>query len=213
MNYIDERKRVLAVAVKSLEKGLIHGTSGNVSMRIEGEEKVIITPSGLPYDTLTPDQLPIVDLYGKVIEGDLKPSSETPLHTAVYRARKNVNGIVHTHSMYATIFSILGEDIPVMMPPAAPYAPVPVAKFELPGSEELGQSVVNALGEDHLVVTMENHGLISCCPSIERALSGAEYVEETAQVAYLAKLINCMNPLPKEASDALRERALKGLAL
>lgn len=213
MKYYEERKRVLDIAVKTLEKGLIHGTSGNVSMRIEGEDKVIITPSGLPYDTLTPEQLPIVDLYGNLLDGELKPSSETPLHTAVYRARPHVNGVVHTHSMFATVFSVLNKEIPIMMPPASPYGPIPVARFEMPGSEALGQSVVDALGEDHLVVTMQNHGLISCCPTIERALHGAEFAEDCAQLAYWTLLAGGMNPLPKYASDELRERALKGQAV
>lgn len=213
MNYQEERKRVLDVAVQCLKKGLIHGTSGNVSMRIGEGDKVLITPSGIPYDTIAPEDVPIVDLHGKVLAGEFKPSSETPLHTAVYRARPNVNGIVHTHSMYATIFSLMGKEIPVMMPPASPYAPVPIAKFEMPGSEELGRSVVDALGEDHLVTMMENHGLISCCPSIEMAMKGAEYTEECAQVAYLATLVDAVNPLSKEAAKILRERALKGQAV
>ena len=137
MKYQETREKVLEVAVKCLNKGLIHGTAGNVSMRVPGEDVVIITPSGIPYDQLTPEQLPAVSLHAELLDGEFKPSTETPMHTAVYRARKNLNGIVHTHSMFATVFSILEKEIPPMMPPSTPYAPVPVAPFELPGSEEL----------------------------------------------------------------------------
>lgn len=216
MKYYEERKEVLAVACRTLKEGLIHGTSGNVSMRVKGdngEDVVIITPSGIPYDTLKPEDMVIVDLFENKIEGDLKPSSETPLHTAVYRARKDVNGIVHSHSMFATVYSILKKEIPVMVPPCSPYGPVPVAKFEMPGSEELGASVVEALGTDHFVVTMQNHGQISCCPTLDMALKGAEYVEESAQIAYLTNLVNGTNPLSDEAAAELKQRQLNKLAV
>lgn len=92
MKYQETREKVLEVAVKCLNKGLIHGTAGNVSMRVPGEDVVIITPSGIPYDQLTPEQLPAVSLHAELLDGEFKPSTETPMHTAVYRARKNLNG-------------------------------------------------------------------------------------------------------------------------
>lgn len=213
MKYQETRGKVLEVAVKCLQRGLIHGTAGNVSMRVPGEDVVIITPSGIPYDTLTPEKLPAVSLHAEVVDGNLKPSSETPMHTAIYRARANVNGVVHTHSMFATVFSILEKEIPAMMPPSSPYAPVPVAPFELPGSEELAAAAVKALGKDHLVCTLQNHGLISACPTLDRAFTAAEYIEECAQLAYWTMMAGKMNPLPQTAVAELRERALKGLAL
>ena len=146
MLYQETREEVLKYAVKCLENGLIHGTAGNVSARVPGEEAVVITPSGIPYDTLSPEDLPVVSLHAEIIDGSRKPSSETPMHTAIYRARPNVNGVVHTHSMFATVFSILEKEIPAMMPPSSAFAPVPCAPFQLPGSEELAESVVKTLG-------------------------------------------------------------------
>jgi ribulose-5-phosphate 4-epimerase/fuculose-1-phosphate aldolase len=213
MKYQETREKVLAVAVKCLQRGLIHGTAGNVSMRVPDEDVVIITPSGIPYDILTPEQLPAVSLHAKVVDGNLKPSSETLMHTAIYRARTHVNGVVHTHSMFATVFSILEKEIPPMMPPSSPYAPVPVAPFELPGSEELAAAAVKALGKDHLVCTLQNHGLISACPTLDRAFTAVEYIEECAQLAFWTMMAGKMNPLPQAAVAELRERALKGLAL
>lgn len=213
MKYQETREKVLEIAVKCLQHGLIHGTAGNVSMRVPGEDVVIITPSGIPYDKLIPEQLPVVSLHAQLIDGDLKPSSETPMHTAIYRARPHVNGVVHTHSMFATVFSILEKEIPPMMPPSSPYAPVPVAPFELPGSEELGAAAVKALGKENLVCTLQNHGLIAACPTIDRAFTAAEYIEECAQLAYWSMMAGKMNPLPHAAVKELRERALKGLAL
>ena len=174
---------------------------------------MIITPTRIPYDELTPEQLPAVSLYAELLDGEFKPSSETPMHTAVFRARPNLNGIVHTHSMYATVFSILEKEIPPMMPPSTPYAPVPVAPFQLPGSEELGQAAVDALGADGMVCTLQNHGLLAACPTLDRAFSAAEYIEECAQLAYLSMMAGKMNPIPEEAVKTLRERMLKGIAV
>ena len=184
MKYQETREKVLEVAVKCLNKGLIHGTAGNVSMRVPGEDVVIITPSGIPYDQLTPEQLPAVSLHAELLDGEFKPSTETPMHTAVYRARKNLNGIVHT-----------------------------VAPFELPGSEELGQAAVNALGENKMVCTLQNHGLLAACPTLDRAFSAAEYIEECAQLAYWTMQAGKMNPLPDEAVQTLRDRMLRGIAV
>ena len=96
--------------------------NGDVYKR-QGEDVVIITPTRIPYDQLTPEQLPAISLYAELLDGEFKPSSEAPMHTAIYRARPNLNGIVHTHSMFATVFSILEKEIPPMMPPSTPYAP------------------------------------------------------------------------------------------
>ena len=173
----------------------------------------IITPTRIPYDQLKPEQLPVVSLHAEWLEGEFKPSSEAPMHTAVYRARPNLNGVVHTHSMYATVFSILEKEIPPMMPPSTPYAPVPVAPFHLPGSEELAQSAVEALGEDKMVCTLQNHGLLAACPTLERAFSAAEYIEECAQLAYLTLMAGKMNPIPDKDVQTLRDRMLKGIAV
>ncbi|MBP2638622.1 MAG: Ribulose-5-phosphate 4-epimerase and related epimerase and aldolase [Firmicutes bacterium] len=213
MKYQEIREKVLEGAVKCLERELIRGTSGNVSMLVPDEQVVIITPTGIPYDKLTPADLPVVSLQGKLLEGNLKPSSETPMHTAVYRARPNVRAVVHTHSLFTLVFSALNRELPPMTPSSSPYAPVPVAPFALPGSEDLANAAVKALGQDRLAILLQNHGMLAACPTMERALAAAEYVEECAQVAYYTLLANNMNPLPAEAVKELRERALKGLAV
>ena len=213
MKYQETREKVLEIAVKCAETGLIHGTEGNVSARVPGEDLCAITPSGIPYVTLKPEDLPVVTLHGEVVEGEHKPSSETPMHTAIFRARPNVNGIVHTHSKYATVFSILQKEIPAMVPPSSAFAPVPCAPFQLPGSEELGESVVNALGTDHLAVTMQNHGQIAVAPTLDMAYRGAEVVEEVAEIAYLSMRGGSLNPVPEDAVVELRRRALKGQAV
>ena len=107
MKYQETREKVLEVAVKCLEKGLIHGTAGNVSMRVPGEDVVIITPTRIPYDQLTPEQLPAISLYAELLDGEFKPSSEAPMHTAIYRARPNLKRNC-AHALYVcnSIFNI-----------------------------------------------------------------------------------------------------------
>lgn len=100
-----------------------------------------------------------------------------------------------------------------MVPPSSAFAPVPCAPFQLPGSEELGESVVNALGTDHLAVTMQNHGQIAVAPTLDMAYRGAEVVEEVAEIAYLSMRGGSLNPVPEDAVVELRRRALKGQAV
>ena len=98
MKYQEIREIVVEAAKKSNALGLIHGTSGNISMRDDNDEVVAITPSGIEYETMTAEDITLVDLDGNVIEGKYKPSSETPMHTAIMRARPDVRAVVHTHS-------------------------------------------------------------------------------------------------------------------
>jgi len=109
---LDELKREVCEALITLPKtGLVQGTSGNVSGR-QGE-LIVIKPSGVPYEKLRPKDLVVVDLEGNVVEGDLKPSVDTPAHLEIYRALPDVGGVVHTHSTYATVFAVLGRELPV----------------------------------------------------------------------------------------------------
>lgn len=213
MKYQETREKVLEIAIKCAKAGLIHGAEGNVSGRVPGEDACVITPSGIPYESLKPEDLPVVTLHGEVIDGEYKPSSETPMHTAIFRVRPNVNGVVHTHSKYATVFSVLQKEIPAMVPPSSAFAPVPCAAFQLPGSEELGQEVVATLGTDHLACTMQNHGQIAAAPTLDMAYRGAEVVEEVAEIAYLSMQAGSLNPVPADAVVELRRRALKGQAV
>ena len=112
MNYQKIREIVVEAAKKSNALGLIHGTSGNISMRDDNDEVVAITPSGIEYETMTAEDITLVDLDGNVIEGKYKPSSETPMHTAIMRARPDIRAVVHTHSLFATVMSMKGGNLP-----------------------------------------------------------------------------------------------------
>ncbi len=183
-----EREAVAALGRQLLESGLTKGSGGNVSVR--SGDRVAVSPSGIPYEDVTPEIVPVVDLEGTVLEGDLDPSNETPMHTMIYDARPDIGGIVHTHSPYASTFASLGEPIPASHYLIA-YAgrEVPVAGYEPPGTEALGELAVEALGTDHNACLLQNHGVIAVGEDGEDAMEVAEMVEFVARIHYQASAI------------------------
>ena len=158
MKYEKTRQTVLNAILDCVDMGLIHGTSGNIAMKDPDEDVVAITPSGIRYKTMTVDQIAIVDMNGKWLDGPFKPSSETPMHTAVMRARKDVKATVHTHAMFATIMA-MGEN-PVLRPitpPQCEFTPIGIVPFTMPGSDEVAGKVVETLGEKGRSVLIKNH--------------------------------------------------------
>lgn len=215
MNYEAIRVQVLNAAIESNKLGLIHGTSGNISVRDAEANVVAITPSNVPYDTMTPEDITIVDLDGNVLEGKYIPSSETPMHTAMYRARADINAVVHTHSLFATVMSTSSmEELPNMTVPISMFLPVKTAApFKMPGSEELAQCVVETIGADGDVALLKNHGLLATGPNIGAAMSCAIYTEECAEVAYYAHLAGFKDNVPMETALTLRGIAKSGKAV
>lgn len=207
------RTRVLAVAMEMARQGLVRGTSGNISMRDQETGLVAVTPTGVPYEQCSPETICVVDVAGKLVEGGHKPSSETPMHTAIYRARADIHGIVHTHSVYATTFAVLKRELPVVTIPLTLTGTIPVVPFEMPGSEELGSAVVKALGSHGVALLLQNHGLLCVGPDPEKALSLAAYVEEGAQVALLALMAGGLNPIPPEKVELLHSAHQRGKAV
>jgi L-ribulose-5-phosphate 4-epimerase len=166
---------------------LVVWTSGNVSARDEESGLVVIKPSGVPYEELRPQDHVVVSLAGEVIEGDLKPSSDTASHLYIYRQRSDVNGIVHTHSTYATAFAALGEPIPVCLTAIADEfgGRIPCAAFALIGGEEIGRQVVEHIGSSTAVL-LKNHGVFTVGPDARAALKAAVMVEDVAHTAFVA---------------------------
>lgn len=213
MKYQLIREKVLEASLKSNQLGLIHGTSGNISMRDETEEVVAITPSGIPYETLQPEDISIVDLNGNPVEGKYKPSSETPMHTAVYRSRADVRAVVHTHSLFATVMSMTLENLKPATVPSCMYYPIPVAPFQMPGSAELAEIAAATLGTEHDVTLLQNHGLLATGQTMDKAMECAIYTEECAQVAYYAALLGTKNYIPEKAAQAIHAVAKGGNAV
>lgn len=204
MKYEKIRKQVLKAILEAVDQGLIKGTSGNIALRDDDEDVVAITPSGIPYSTMTAEDIAIVDLNGKWLEGPYKPSSETPMHTAVLRARPDIKATVHTHAMFATIMAMGDGEIQATTPPQCEFVPVRVVPFTMPGSNDVADKVVEALGEAGRAVLIKNHGMFCCGKDIKAAMAATVYTEEMAITEYYARLLGTYEPMPKEAVEAMQ---------
>ncbi len=190
MEHQELREEVARVAKALIQTGLVTGTSGNVSVRTP-EGDVLVTPSGVDYEVLGPEDVVLVDLNMNVLAGSLVPSTETPMHTGIYKARPNVDAVVHTHSRFATTLACLGWEIPpvhYMLTTLGPDGRVPLGPYTLYGTEELANHAANALGDSHNACLLANHGTITVGTRPEEAFSRTVVLEEMAEVYYRARL-------------------------
>jgi L-ribulose-5-phosphate 4-epimerase len=187
--------------------GLVTWTAGNVSSRDPDGGLVVIKPSGVMYEDLRPEDHVVLDLEGRVLEGSLKPSSDTESHLYIYRHRPDVNGIVHTHSPYATAFAAVGMPIPVYLTAMADEfgGPVPCAGFALIGSEAIGRQVVEHIG-DSPAVLLKNHGVFTVGATAKSAVKAAIMVEDVARTTYLALQLGKPDELDPEDVAKLHYR-------
>jgi L-fuculose-phosphate aldolase len=203
----EARAAVATAALRLFEGGLLRGTAGNLSARSGG--MVAVTPSGVDYRRLDPGSVPVVELDGRQVEGGLAPSSELPLHLAVYRARPDVGAVVHTHSRFATTFAVLGEELPAVHYLLAHAGRrVRVAPYATFGSGELADACVAALAGDRAVL-LANHGVVAVGEELERALLAAEAVEEVAELCWRARCLGTPVVLPDAEMDRVA-RAFEG---
>ncbi len=201
------REEVWKLNLDLPRNGLVAWTGGNVSLRDPESGCVLIKPSGVRYEALRPEQIVILDLEGNIVEGDLKPSSDTASHIYIYRQRPDVNGVVHTHSTYATAFAALGRPIPVYLTAHADEfgCPIPVGGLAMIGSEEIGREVVACLGSSTAVL-LKNHGVFTVGKSAEAALKAAVMVEDIARTVWMALQIGQPDEIPAEMVEKLHHR-------
>ncbi len=188
---------------------LVAWTAGNVSGRIPGEDLMVIKPSGVSYDDLTPESLVVCSLDGSVVEGDHAPSSDTASHAFVYRSMEDVHGVVHTHSTYASAWAARGEPIPCVLTAMADEfgGPIPVGPFALIGGEEIGEGVVETLRDSRSqAVLMQNHGVFSVGKNPRDAVKAAVMCEDVARTVHISRQLGEPLPIPAEAIDKLYER-------
>lgn len=204
---IDYRETVSATARKSFEEGLVAGTSGNVSVMDREHEKVYITPSNLEYGRMTAADIVVMTLSGEVIEGNYKPSSEWRLHTEIYKAKPEVNAVIHTHSPYATGFAIVHKKVPLILVEMLPFlgGDIPVAQFALPGTDEVGINAAKAL-DNRNAALLENHGVVAVGKTAEQAYLRAVYAEDAAKAYHFACLMGEPVCISKEVEKTLREK-------
>lgn len=193
------------------ENDLVKGTSGNISGR--EDDKVVIKPSGVEYDELSPDNLVVVDIDGEVLEGDLKPSVDTGAHLRIYRESDSVGGIIHTHSTYATAFAAAGREIPVYVTELADVFgdTIPVSEYVPPGSEAIGREfAANTKDEKFQALLIKNHGLFAAGHAPSDALKAALHVEHSAKISAIAEGLGQPKEIPAEEAAALQSEYLDG---
>ena len=186
---------------------LVAWTSGNVSLLDRASGNVLIKPSGVRYEQLRPDQMVVVDLDGKVVEGTLNPSSDMASHLHIYRGRPDVGGIVHTHSPYATAFAAINRPIPVYLTAQADEfgGPIPCGGFAMIGGEEIGKVVLDSIGNSPAVL-LKNHGVFTVGPTAEAAVKSAVMVEDIARTVWLALQIGKPEEIAPDAVAKLHQR-------
>ena len=196
------KEELLWVAQESLRTNLVHGTAGNFSARLP-DGNVVLTPSSLPYETMTLDQLVVTDLDGNVLQGETSPTTEKMLHLACLKAYDDIHAVIHCHAKYCTMFALTRQPIPCVIEEVEVYVggDVPVANYEFTGSQDLADEVSKWVG-DRAAVLMANHGLLTVGKSPKDALKIANLVELTAEIIHGARQLGEIVPLP----DSTREK-------
>ncbi|WP_149180065.1 class II aldolase/adducin family protein [Streptomyces sp. TRM49041] len=194
---------LVATARRTVTDGLVVGTSGNVSVRVG--DTVLATPSGVPYDRLTAADVVAVDLAGHQVRGALPPTSELPMHLAVYRAT-DAGAVVHTHAVHATAVSTLVDELPpVHYMTAALGGPVRVAPYALYGTRQLADHVLHAL-TDRTACLLRNHGTVTYGATLEQAY------DRTAQLEWMCGLWLTASTLPGRTPTLLSPEELEAAA-
>jgi len=208
MRLLKERQQIIAFGNKMLQAGLTTGSGGNISYFNRREQCIAITPSGIEYPRLAPEDIVILNSDGSPCQGDNRPSSEVGFHLSLYNQRQDVNAVVHTHSTYATTFACLNREIP-----AVHYLvgfagkKVPLAPYATYGTPELALNISNTIA-DYNAVLLANHGLVAVGKDLTAAFNTAEEIELVARICYQAECIG--NPII--LSDGEMERVIEKFA-
>ncbi|WP_285100807.1 L-ribulose-5-phosphate 4-epimerase [Promicromonospora sp. MEB111] len=195
---------------------LVVWTAGNVSQRVPNTEVpdgsadlFVIKPSGVSYDDLTPAGMVVCDLDGNLVDGTRSPSSDTAAHAYVYSHMREVGGVVHTHSTYATAWAARGEEVPCVLTMMADEfgGPVPVGPFAIIGDDSIGRGIVETLsGHRSPAVLMRNHGPFTIGKDARAAVKAAVMVEEVARTVHVSRQLGEPVPIEQQHIDALYDR-------
>jgi len=203
------RRQVAELHAELPRNDLVVWTAGNVSARVPGHDLLVIKPSGVSYDEITPETMVVTDFDGKLVDGDLSPSSDTAAHAYVYRHMPEVGGVVHTHSTYATAWSARGEPIPCVLTMIADEfgGEIPVGPFALIGDDSIGRGIVETLrGHRSPAVLMRNHGVFTIGKDARAAVKAAVMCEDVARTVHIARQLGAPIPIEQRDIDALHAR-------
>jgi L-ribulose-5-phosphate 4-epimerase len=208
--YLEElRHEICRLHAELPRNNLVTWTSGNISGRDPESGLVVIKPSGVHYHELTPENMVVVNLDGEVVEGNLKPSSDTFAHVYIYRHRSDVNGVVHTHSTFATAWAAVGKPIPPVLTAICDEfgGPIPVGDYAKIGGDEIGQEILRSIGPSPAIL-MKNHGVFTIGRTAEAAVKAAVMVEDVARTVFFACQLGEPEEIPAEEIARAHRRYL-----
>ena len=201
------KEQLVQLHLELPKNNLVMWTGGNVSARDAETGLIVIKASGIRYEEMRPEHMVVLDLEGKIVEGNLKPSSDTYSHLYIYKHRPDVGGVVHTHSRYATAFAAVGKAIPCVLTAIADEfgGPIPCAGFALIGDEAIGKVVVESIGKSPAVL-LKNHGVFTVGKNAASAVKAAVMTEDAAATVWMALQIGTPDIIPQEDVDKLHQR-------
>lgn len=204
------REEICRLHAELPRNNLVTWTSGNISGRDLDTGFVVIKPSGIRYEDLTPESMCVLNLDGKMIDGKYKPSSDTFAHVYVYRHRPDVNGIVHTHSTFATAWAAVGKPIPAVLTAICDEfgGQIPVGAYAKIGGDEIGREIVRSIGSSSAIL-MKNHGVFTIGKTPEAAVKAAVMVEDVARTVFYAFQLGQLDEIPPEEIDRAHRRYLE----
>lgn len=207
---VEQVRRVVCDLHAELPRwGLVVWTAGNVSQRLRTADLLVIKPSGVSYDELTPESMVVCDLDGNLVDGTRSPSSDTAAHAYVYRHMPEVYGVVHTHSTYATAWAARGEPVPCVLTMMGDEfgGDIPIGPFALIGDDSIGRGIVETLRESRSpAVLMQNHGPFTIGKDGKAAVKTAAMVEEVARTVHIARQLGEPIPIAQHHIDSLYAR-------
>jgi L-fuculose-phosphate aldolase len=191
-------EQVLAAAKELLEKGLVEGTSGNISARQE-DGNIAVTPSSLDYRVMQLEDIVIVNPAGEVVSGERPPTSEKYLHLAVLAAYEDIAVVIHSHAVHATMFAVAQQDIPSCIDEFTVYlgGDIRCTQYAPSGSAELGEQTVKAL-ENRGAALIANHGMVAVGTTMQKTMHNTALVERSAKIIWGAKQLGAIYPLPEK---------------
>lgn len=203
------RAEVCALHEQLTRYQLVVWTAGNVSARVPGQDLLVIKPSGVSYDDLTPANMVVCDLEGRVVEGEHAPSSDTEAQAYVYREMPHVGGVVHTHSTYATAWAARGEAVPCVLTMGADEfgGEIPVGPFAIIGDDSIGRGIVHTLRDSRSpAVLMRNHGVFTIGSTAKAAVKAAVMCEDVARTVHISRQLGEPLVIDQQHVDALFDR-------
>ena len=207
MNY---KAELVAAGKLMLEKKLTVETWGNISLYDSESGLVYMTPSAMPYHTIVEDDVVVIRLSdGEVVEGHRKPTVEKELHLGIYRSRPEIRAVIHTHPVYSQVFAVLHQSIPVIIDEAAQTlgGEVLTAEYALPGTQELADNTIRALGKDKMACLLANHGAVCIGKDLNKAFKTCTVLEMTAQIYQMALQIGKPHVIPEDLAAFMRDFA------